>query len=299
MGEDTPLQFGTSIGVSRRQCIGHVERWVHYPMDRIGAILFDLDETLMFEAKTERNAYIEACTWILRENSTIDQPPNLPERMCDRLHEIAKDEWSRNPVKTFTSNVGISSKEGLWGSFQGPCPELAILDDWVDGYRIRCITRLLETADIDSSKIALSEIIDGCIRIRNNHHVPFDDSGEILERLSASYVLGLLTNGAPAIQRAKLQKSGLESYFAHVVVSGDLCIGKPHPATFHRIAELVGTPPAECLMVGDSYEKDVLGARAVGMKALLIDRFGRPPHRSERTANDLYETYDMICGEFA
>jgi putative hydrolase of the HAD superfamily len=268
-------------------------------MDRIEAILFDLDETLMFEAKTERNAYIEACTWILRENATIDQPPNLPERMCDRLYEIAKDEWSRNPEKSFTSNVGISSKEGLWGSFQGRCPELTILDDWVDEYRIRCITRLLELAEIDSEKTDPPEIVDGCIRIRNNHHIPFDDSGEILERLSGSYVLGLLTNGAPAVQRAKLQKSGLESYFTHVVVSGDLCLGKPHPATFHRIAELVATRPSECLMVGDSYEKDVLGARAVGMKALLIDRFGTASDRPEKAASDLHEAYDMICDEFA
>jgi HAD superfamily hydrolase (TIGR01549 family) len=52
---------------------------------------------------------------------------------------------------------------------------------------------------------------------------------------------------------------------------------KPHPTIFQRALDLVGVTAASAVMVGDSLEEDVEGARALGMRAILIDREDRHP----------------------
>jgi putative hydrolase of the HAD superfamily len=49
---------------------------------------------------------------------------------------------------------------------------------------------------------------------------------------------------------------------------------KPDPAIFQRALELVECGPDEALHVGDTAAEDVEGARAAGIRALLIDRDG-------------------------
>ena len=57
---------------------------------------------------------------------------------------------------------------------------------------------------------------------------------------------------------------------------------KPHEAIFRRMLDLLGVAAAEAAMVGDSIEDDMEGARAVGMRALLVDREGRHPDAEDR-----------------
>ncbi len=74
----------------------------------------------------------------------------------------------------------------------------------------------------------------------------------------------------------------LEDFVAHHALDVDCAITsrahgftKPHPTIFQAALELLGVEPAEAAMVGDSVEDDIEGARALGMKAFLIDREGR------------------------
>jgi putative hydrolase of the HAD superfamily len=62
---------------------------------------------------------------------------------------------------------------------------------------------------------------------------------------------------------------------------------KPSPSIFRAMLEMLEVEPGETVMVGDSLEDDVGGARALGMRAFLIDREGRHPGR-EDTLPDLY-----------
>jgi len=63
---------------------------------------------------------------------------------------------------------------------------------------------------------------------------------------------------------------------------------KPSPSIFRAMLELLDVAPGEAVMVGDSLEDDVEGARALGMRAFLIDREGRYPDRLDRLPS-LYE----------
>jgi len=57
---------------------------------------------------------------------------------------------------------------------------------------------------------------------------------------------------------------------------------KPHESIFRAVLELLDVLPARAAMVGDTPEDDVQGARALGMRAFLLDRDGRFPDERDR-----------------
>lgn len=57
---------------------------------------------------------------------------------------------------------------------------------------------------------------------------------------------------------------------------------KPSPSIFRAALDLLGTPAAGAVMVGDSPEDDIAGARACGLGAVLLDRIGRFPEHPDR-----------------
>ena len=60
--------------------------------------------------------------------------------------------------------------------------------------------------------------------------------------------------------------------FERVVVSSRVGFDKPHPAIFERALELTGVPPDAAVHVGDNPATDVAGARAAGIRPILIRR---------------------------
>ncbi len=62
---------------------------------------------------------------------------------------------------------------------------------------------------------------------------------------------------------------------------------KPHETIFRRMLELLEVDAAETVMVGDTLEDDVEGARAVGMRAILVDREGSSSGGSVERLEDL------------
>ena len=66
------------------------------------------------------------------------------------------------------------------------------------------------------------------------------------------------------------------------IASGSYGKVKPSPLIFRAALDLVGCPAESAVMVGDSPEDDIAGARAVGMRALLLDRAGRFPGAADR-----------------
>lgn len=120
----------------------------------------------------------------------------------------------------------------------------------------------------------------------------------VLERLRRRVErLALVTNGAAAVQRAKLERFELAGFFDHVQLEGEFGAGKPDPSVYANVLRIFDAAPARCLMVGDDYEADVLGSLAMGMHAAWIDArgAGRPPldpprpHASVRSLAELAE----------
>lgn len=102
----------------------------------------------------------------------------------------------------------------------------------------------------------------------------FADVVALLDRLSESgWRLGVVSNNVQAAER--VAEVGLVERFAAVVTPRDAGgVGKPDPAIFGVALERLGAPPERTVYVGDTFETDVLGARAAGLRPLLVDRMG-------------------------
>jgi putative hydrolase of the HAD superfamily len=72
-----------------------------------------------------------------------------------------------------------------------------------------------------------------------------------------------------------LARTGLTPLVDVVVHSAGVGASKPHPAPFHAALARLGVPAAGAVHVGDDPDADVRGARAAGLRALLLERGGR------------------------
>jgi putative hydrolase of the HAD superfamily len=105
------------------------------------------------------------------------------------------------------------------------------------------------------------------------HFELYDDALPTLDVLRAHGLkIGLLSNSA----------RDLDEFVRHHGLAVDAVLTsrshgktKPHETIFRRMLELLEVSAGEAVMVGDTIEDDIEGARAVGMHALLLDREGR------------------------
>lgn len=80
--------------------------------------------------------------------------------------------------------------------------------------------------------------------------------------------IGIATDMTAYMQYEKLKKLKLLCYIDFIVSSEEVGVEKPNKRLFYRCAQKAACKPCECLMIGDSLEKDVKGAMDVGMRAL-------------------------------
>jgi putative hydrolase of the HAD superfamily len=111
----------------------------------------------------------------------------------------------------------------------------------------------------------------------------YADAPRVLAALHArGYRLGVVSNADGRV-RGLLADVGLAGFFDVVVDSAEAGVEKPDPRIFLAATGALGLEPEDCAYVGDIYEIDVLGARAAGLRAILIGP-GTAPAGVERVA---------------
>jgi putative hydrolase of the HAD superfamily len=116
---------------------------------------------------------------------------------------------------------------------------------------------------------------------------------EAFETVSDRYRVGMVTNGAPGMQRRKLAGVGLDGAFETVVYAGYDAPAKPAPDPFHRALSAMGVDPGRAVHVGNSPSSDVDGAKAAGLRAALLA--GGMPTEGEATPDYHLETmHDLV-----
>jgi REG-2-like HAD superfamily hydrolase len=111
--------------------------------------------------------------------------------------------------------------------------------------------------------------------VRQENYRLYEDAMPTLERFqNTGLTLGVISNWEEWLERLMVGL-GIRDYFHCVVVSGLSGVEKPDAEIFQRALEAAGVRPEEALHVGDSLRDDVQGAEAVGIRAVLLDRFGR------------------------
>ena len=111
------------------------------------------------------------------------------------------------------------------------------------------------------------------------------DAETTLKSLHGKYKLAIVSNFAiPECVLKLLKLGGIDKLFDVIVVSGAVNKRKPSPEIFNSTLKMMGVSAGEAVFVGDTIDADIEGAKAVGMKAVYIER--RIQEASERFCSD-------------
>ena len=175
------------------------------------------------------------------------------------LYVKAKDEFSR-----------------LVSAYRDPGPAKEVLDETERrnlsyfGYGIKSFTlSMIETAvDLTDGRIRgedVRQIVGFAKKMRETPVQLLDHAAEVVESLSGSHDLMLITKGDLFDQEAKIAASGLVGFFQHVEI-----VSEKDPQMYEALLTRHDIDPRRFLMVGNSLRSDVLPVVAVGGQAVHI-----------------------------
>ncbi len=93
---------------------------------------------------------------------------------------------------------------------------------------------------------------------------------ELLDYLSAKFPITVVSNGFFEVQYKKIHSCRLEKYFSHVVLSEEANALKPDKRIFEYALELNHATASETIMIGDSFEADIVGAQNAGIDQIFF-----------------------------
>lgn len=208
----------------------------------VKGIYFDLDDTLC--------AYWDACKIALKRTFDVHAPEGWESDAAVRA-------WAR--------------------AFRDFAPTLK-QTGWYENYllkgeptRTEQMRRTLALMGVEDDAHA-ARLSQTYLQERDRALELFHDAVLVIESLRGHYPLGLITNGPADIQRMEVETLGLEQYFDHILIEGEMGEGKPLKSVFNRAASLMGFEPHEMLMVGNSYGHDIKAALQNGWHAVWISR---------------------------
>ena len=134
--------------------------------------------------------------------------------------------------------------------------------------RIKRLEESFHLSGINLNSTDLDEINNLYIRLLTsfNHLIPGTLS--LIKFLKRNYRLSIITNGFEDIQQKKINNSGLKNYFDQIVTADKVGYKKPNPKIFKKALKKNNLDSSNCLMIGDTFEADILGALKINMQAI-------------------------------
>jgi putative hydrolase of the HAD superfamily len=218
-------------------------------------IFFDLDQTL----------------WDFKSNSR--------EALTEIYHEFELGRYYSDPDQL--NRLYHYHNNLLWESYR-----YGKLDK--DTLRILRFKRALKDVNIEDEELA-GAIAGIYLELISAKTILFPFAMEILEYLIQKYPLYILTNGFRETQFNKLKNSGLLPYFKCIFTSETIGYSKPHPKIFRWAVSSVNALKRDCLMIGDDFDADILGAKRFG-----IDQVYFNPDHEQYEGRPSYEISSLI-----
>jgi len=207
------------------------------------AIFFDLDGTLADDGDTIAEALAEACAVVCQRWPELDA-----KELAVAYRQVSDTAW-----EDYDRHLRhLSSPEAMLGAV------------W---------SQTLARWDLRDPAV-VQEAVETYWHHRLHNCRSYPDAVPVLQQLAGRFHLSLLTNGAPAMQRAKFTATGLAPFFQQVFVGGEFTRGKPDPAIFRAALEAAGCRPEQAIHIGDSLTHDIAGARGVGISSVWLNRRG-------------------------
>lgn len=234
-----------------------------------GAVLFDLDDTLLVD-EADVDSVFRRVTEEL-DRSTGSERGTVAAAVRERAREL----WRASPLWADSMRLGISSWEGLAADFVGGHPVVRPFEEWAPSYRLQAWSEALAAYGAGDRGAELAERFR---TERRSSYRLFPDALDVLARLrAAGWRIGIVTNGPPDLQREKLRLTGVLDVADAVAISGEVGEGKPDAPIFEAALAALAVEAAAAVMVGDSLERDMKGASALGIRTVWRPVPGREP----------------------
>ena len=162
----------------------------------------------------------------------------------------------------------------------------AEMSDLLDaGHLGQLFTLVLERRGIDA--VHSAALIEAYRRHKPVQLALYPDAAPMLEQFRAAGPIGLITDGTPEVQRAKVDALGVADRFARIVYTHELggrSFAKPHAASFEAMQAAIGAPGDRFVYVGDNPSKDFVAPNRMGWTTVQVvrpqrihaERHGRP-----------------------
>jgi putative hydrolase of the HAD superfamily len=226
----------------------------------ISAVLFDLDGTLRHN---QPNGYLAFVEYLSELGHAL-----TPEQVREG-HRWTHYYWSVSPEMLRDMQECGGETPSFW---------------------LRHTERQLSAVGLGAEATALAPRLAALFEARYapSHHIP-DDAIPTLRRLhEQGYTVGLVSNRRDPLEDL-LAELGLADFFVFTLAAGQANSWKPDPGIFRQAVELAGCEPGATVYVGDNYYADVEGARAAGLRPVLIDPHGVFPEPGCPTIQTLGE----------
>ncbi len=244
------------------------------------AIMFDLDDTLLWDEKSVSEAFKATCD-IAVEHYNID-----PLQLEESVRSAAKELYESYETHDFTKKIGTGPFEAFWATYDDEGEGFSELKKIVNEYRIDSWNKGLQDLDIENKSLAIT-LAEAFPEERKKHVYLYEETIEVLEKLKGHYQLLMITNGSPSLQQLKLSMSPeLAPFFDYIVISGDVGIGKPDMIIFEQALQLLKVDKSEAIIIGDNPNTDILGALKIGMDSIWIN------HHDKKLI-DITPTYEV------
>ncbi len=212
----------------------------------VKAVLFDLIGTLIDE-ESDWEALDRVMGLVTRRFEFREDPQSFSGDFSLALMEILRgEEGSEAPASEF-----VPFKEAAKGIFAA----------------------LLEVRGYYASKVDLDWFWRAYLEVHREVWRPYPEVARVLRALEGDgHHIGIVTDADKRVASEAALVLKLDAAVHSVTTSEEAGFVKPNPAIFELAARKARADPAECVFVGDSFERDIEGARTAGMTGVLIDR---------------------------
>ena len=228
-------------------------------MKNIKHIFFDLDHTLW---NFEKNSALTFKFLLDKYNITIDlqkflkvyMPINFSLWNLYRDDKITKEYLRHNRLKSTFEKLNIKIDSGL-----------------------------------------IDEISNDYVKHLPDNNFLLPNAIPVLDYLFQKYTLHIITNGFTEVQNTKILNSNLNKYFSCIIDSETVGVKKPHSKIFNYAFNISKAAyKNECLMIGDNYQADVMGALNNGFKAIHLNSNNESYHENSIIITDLISLKEIL-----
>ena len=156
---------------------------------------------------------------------------------------------------------------------------------------------LNQTVGIVSNKILAAGIVS-YRRAREATLLVYPNVNKTLIELIKMGIRLSVVSDAPSREAwMRLYYLNLHHVFDPVLTFDDTGVRKPSPKPFEMALDIIQAKPDEVLMIGDWPERDVVGAKQIGMKTIFArygDTFGTVDSGADWDVNDIYDLVDIV-----